>query len=512
MGESGERFPDLPGLESVSGGSWAWAGVYAFLGIILGAVPGLIAGLALRLAKSRPDNTERLLYDLLTAATIGAAAGLLVAAAVILKKDFVFKTSRDGLTARGIRRCRFLPWGEIMETSVRKRWTGEAVYVLTTERHTVILPPSEGISSAFAASVWQHLRRFGRQDDSFLTEEARSFWVPIPEEVPVELDWHNPSAPSWPLMGAAAIVVILLALVWHFREFIFDDGRLSGLFHAFSGAVGGGLAAFSRRLFTVSQCSVRTDYFEARTAVGPVFLEWEDVRAAGWARGGLSVRGAGLRTRADIPFTPADQQSVFVVLSILRRLRELPHIPPVAIPEPLRSSAWLRAAVDAAPSPDFVELRQPASIRIAIFTGMLLSAALLTGISFVSAMPIPPAARWALRFAAAVDALLGFVMLKGRSLRADTDGITYSHPFGSRFVRWSQIASYRVRQSRQSQDMIAFALTEPGQAPGPVTYTFRDCTGRVLLSFMPFGPEEDRQTLAAIIERRLASLKQEEPV
>ena len=115
---------------------------------------------------------------------------------VILRNYYRWKTDTDGLTAIGLLGSKRIRWQDISESTTRTNWIGETIYRLRAGGIVLRIPyliPSNGWQeSVLIASVWQHLRRYGKSDGLLMSANTQSLWDEIPAELPHDLEAISP--------------------------------------------------------------------------------------------------------------------------------------------------------------------------------------------------------------------------------------------------------------------------------------------------------------------------------
>lgn len=496
MMQSKDKMSDLPGLESVTGGGWAALVASLVFCAGLGAVPAVGTALWLRAAGIRLIPGLGWPLELLALMGLCSALLLLVGILWVRKWDFVFGTDGEGLSARGLGHKTFVPWSEVTATSMERGTMGGNIYVIGTPKGAIRVRESVTPPNPLVPSIWQHLRRLGKQDDTFLSPLMKSLWTPIPDAAPQEMDWHNPKAPTWSLSIALLFAVAAVVYAWTFKDQMNSVRHSAGVFHLLFAVVASGFAALVARLYTVSQCALRTDRFEGKTGVGRFSLAWADVTEATWRHSSLVIAGRGIRGRAVIPYDLKNDESVRAVLSAVRRLRLLDNIPPIPIPETILATPLLREMQGEPVAGESAEMAMPLGLRIMILATSLVFAAFLFALSFHSSSLFS----WSkhssliLRLVAVVDVIIAFFMFRPQTLRADTEGLTRKNGFSVKKVRWEQVTTYEIKQNKQLPEIAMHVL--------------KDSTGRVLMQFSMFGTKEQKEQFSAILNARLGRARQ----
>jgi hypothetical protein len=198
------------------------------------------------------------------------------------------RTSGSGLLIeQPFRRKKFLRWSEIEDIDVKHKEKEPARVTLVGGDFSFTLPDWVWSDPLLQASFWQHLKRYGLAEIFPISEDAKSLWYRISDDVPEVQQWK-----------------------------VSDDLLTRKL----------GLRSFE---ILEDRIAVETrDYSHS--------LEWRAVNEAGWERQddhAWAVRICAI----DHP------DSVRFVLAVIRKLRKIQKPQLLAIVGELRDSPWVKA-------------------------------------------------------------------------------------------------------------------------------------------------------------------------
>lgn len=490
---------DLPELDSVT---WGNGSMYALnvigwivVAVLLGALCGAAAILLVRLVLGRWPA-------IMVCIAISVGFVGLIAAWCTRRNwfDWQWTTDAEGLTIRGLFRTRRVAWSEITEARGDAKSSGK-IYVLKTHSTKLVATELHGGGELFGASVYQHLRRFGKADESLLTPGARTFWMPIPREVPDEMDWHNPKPPNWSIAAAVMIaIVIAVPLAYYLGSKIKLHTWWNVLPHNGWLLIAWAYKMLRERLIMARSVAIRHDHIEMRTPRGLVFLPWTDIRYVHWdnSRRTLGLGKAIFTDVAVIPYRPDWPDSAACILAIIRHLRLARHTPPVTIPAqlvPMMYSGEI-APVSAFAKGDAVEFKA-GSASLAMTTVLLCT---VPG-AIIWWLIRDPARMFRTRIPdwifilpmvfLALGVVIFFVAIT--TYRADSRGITVSFLGRRKFIDWREVASYVVTPGRRGSRALM------------------DASGRVLLK-LPLYERADpsAESFAAYLDARLAPVRRDD--
>ena len=180
-----KQLPDLPFLESVEISLPHWP-AYAAIFIVVAFISPLI-------------SLFRRCYPMESNLLFGFIFGFVVSGGLIvwilyrlLCSTYYWKTDTSGLTTCSLTKRKFTRWQD-MEASPR---------VPDADSHS---PRIEIIE----ASIFQHLRRHGKQHLLPIKEQALSLWDTIPDDLPADLEWENPRRVQRTILYATTVCIIL---------------------------------------------------------------------------------------------------------------------------------------------------------------------------------------------------------------------------------------------------------------------------------------------------------------
>lgn len=489
---------DLPELETVTSGGRAMHAISVFgwllITIVLAAACAVATELLIGLIIHR-----WLGIPVCVALTLGFMP--LIATWLARKSGFDWQWTTDagGLTVSGLFRKRHIAWSEITEAKGKANSGGRAYYLKTESTKLTFADMVQASGELIGASIYQHLRRFGKADESLLTPSARTFWMPIPDEVPDEMDWHNPKPPNWSIALVVTVAIIIAAPIAYYLGPRIKLGRVWDILsHNGWLLIAGAYKALRDRLITARSVAIRRDHLEMRTPRGLVFLPWNEIRFVHWdnARKSLALGRAMYTDVAVIPYRAEWPDSAACILAIIRHLRLARHTPPVPIPTQLLSVMYSGtiAPVSAFSDSDAVEVKVAhASVGVA---GVLLCAIpaaiiwwLMKDPARMFKMRIPS---WIFMLPIVFVVVAAVVSLVARTTyRADSRGITVNLLGRRKFIDWRDVASYVVTPGRRGSRVLM------------------DPVGRVLVK-LPFSERADpsAESFTAYLDARLAPVRQ----
>lgn len=317
------KWRELPELESVranSGNRVARAAfALALLVVPVIAIIGTVAGVyALLFTHENKEAPYLVAFILALLGAMSVTVSIFIVSRVV-RAQYHWQTTPDGLTITGFRKKQFLRWNEIESVGV----IPGAGYEFRTARDRIRLDKAALQDTAMEASIWQHLNRIGKTEDLILSDFAMSLWAQIPDEKTDSTQWESPIPVH--LSDILLRFVAAEALIW-------------GIAYRFGlDPVGVGIvvswwpvAWLTPRLITIKRVSVGDDRVSAVTALGKRTIAWADVRSVKFVNPGirqpasLQIRGSGLKI-IRIPWIPDHPNSTRVMLAILRRLRQQPR-------------------------------------------------------------------------------------------------------------------------------------------------------------------------------------------
>lgn len=248
-------------------------------------------------------------------------------------------TGLEGVTLAAVLRRKFIPWASVLRASSRQTSLGKTIITLNTNRGPVRLDAggmsgSSVVTARIAASVGQHLRRNGIQNDVSLSETDLSFWHEIGEEIPRETEWRV-RKPKGDIIAVAFIAAMFLVLVIGFGI----DGKwdLRSMVPALMIVPAGAVMLAGLLIPEVRDkayaAAVDDDAVDLDLPFGKRRIPWDCLVRADWHRGILLTWQDGRKKRTvTIPYEMGKTESETLMLAIIRNLRGLPN--PVAMPFP----------------------------------------------------------------------------------------------------------------------------------------------------------------------------------
>jgi len=239
-----------------------------------------------------------------------------------------YETDANGITMRGLIRRRFVPWMDIEGAEVCTSRIGTVFLLLKIKGRVVRIAPSDTGSSrgdCLIASVWQHLRHFGRADGIELTETALSLWQPIPDDVPIEMEWgKSPSSKAYVSFYCGMLFFGFLLLAC----FIFAAQSIGMILMLWPVVIA--FPFLLRRIVNDElnrgyKISVEKGGLEACTLFGIRYIPWSSVSYAGWQIYGgqqcLVVRSAN-RYAIHLPTLDYSPERDRLTTAVIRHLRK----------------------------------------------------------------------------------------------------------------------------------------------------------------------------------------------
>lgn len=326
--------PDLPELDSVRASNWGPDSYRsaALVNALFASLPTLLAcgsaaGALSLIIRGAPPALP------FAGALFILSAAMLLWAAKIALGDFYWETDSHALTARGWFRDRLVQWWEVRSVTEGETRFG-SYRKLATDRGSFRLPcESDTRIMHLHASVWQHLRRAGRAGVYDLPPLAATLWMPIPDGLPREIDWANPTPPNARLVWLkVAAIWCVSACAWYLAN------RDMGFRNAASNWIPIAVATFSitlpmlkSPLRTACRATVRRDGLAVALPGRSLDLSWRDVEDANWEDCSALVIWTGFWRAIRVPRGINDGSDELIV-GIVRGLRERDD--PLLLPVP----------------------------------------------------------------------------------------------------------------------------------------------------------------------------------
>ncbi len=472
------ELPDLQPLETVEARDRS-GHVFALVAIL--AVAGFLS-LAVWMYRMYPTEMREVSAPLIAALAFGGAI-CLWAFYRLLSANYYWRTDAEGLETRSLVRRRFERWADaksIPRIEYRLRCKSRLLPV--------------------AASVWQHMRRLGKAEVADLPEPALTFWDEIPDALPWEAEWDQPSGVRMGkrvLLSAAALLVCLglgLAVaglvVPHQRDLLV--WAVCSWLYAL--CFGGMLS----RAYGPQPEHISLDRRTLRARFGDRTVEVasNDVLSAGWwgEPGLLQLRTA--TSRIAIPLDSTRDGSSKLVLAVIRWLRTSSKPVLVAIPRTLRMSPWTSDLLsdEEMRAIDRVEVRFSMADRF----GLLFLALMLTAPWVALALRRAPIG-WivgATVLATIVVSALTWWAASTYRVFADREALGKECLWWRKRVRWEDVARFTFGSKAGS------AIQDT-----TLRWTLRDAKGRILLCLTTEnGTKKQWEAFARFMYSRLAKV------
>lgn len=410
---------------------------------------------------------------------------------------YVWSTDSMGITTRGLRSSRSVGWSDITSVEMSQSDSGMVCKVFMGRKKLTLATVGQGGIALFA-SVYQYAQQYRIPVRGQFSPLIESLWTPISDSVPQEMDWHNPKAidPHTAVTAITLGCLLILAAAYAIYRLGYGEQLYKYSSHAMSGILGGLIGLFHTRFQTAQCVSVRMDRFEAETAICLIDMPWSEIESAQIVKNNLVVRCGGPLKTVLIPCDVSSDDCVQVVLSIIRRLRSSEKPVPVLIPEPLASVKYLTRPVERkldVAEDDFVETRIPWVLIVAPLVILVFAAVVYHIMSNFEAVPrVARVIVWVL----VLQALFLFYYMRSRYTRVDSAGITTRMLWNTKFVSWSEVASYSVEHR-----------TEPAVS---VVYRLKDSSGKILTSIVCNNRTADCIRLNAYVDNMLSRVPREE--
>lgn len=321
--------PDLPELESVSASTWGgrdYASASRSNALML-TVASLFVAASIYIGIL--ESTSKLppfgwLF-------IAAGIALTLWPIRIARADFYFETSERGLLARGWFRSRFVEWSQIKSMKDATSGFASECYMLSTDSGEIRTPKGDDLAILHLdVSIWQHLRRLGRDDWFELPAGAQTLWSTVRAGIPREMDWSNPE-PSGVAGGyvLAAAICVVPFLYWLITRLSHEPIRSWRFAPAIVPTISLAAQTLQPKLRIARRVSVREDRLEIELPRRVISLDWDAVSDANWYDAEALILSGGPGEIARIPLR-RHTDSETLILAIIRRLREREH--PILIP------------------------------------------------------------------------------------------------------------------------------------------------------------------------------------
>lgn len=249
----------------------------------------------------------------------------------LLFDEYYWKSDAHGLTAQSILRKRFIPWADVVSVISNVR----ELRLVTTHKKYTIGPMRDYNGFYLACSIWQHLRRHWKADDSDLPEGADFFWDNIPDTLPRNMEWINPKHAK---IGLNVLVSLVITIGFSVPFYYISSSKGS---EAFILPVSMGLSIgiicgciIWHQIITVRRLILNGDHFEAIRVYDTIKASFSDVTKMVYEKPRLVL--CIRRRKLVIPFNSTDENSQKLILAIIRVLREQNRLLPIPTPDELR--------------------------------------------------------------------------------------------------------------------------------------------------------------------------------
>lgn len=409
--------------------------------------------------------------------------------------DYYWRTDSNGLTARGIFGRKLLKWSDITTVRTTGSGTYSATYSIETEMNKARIP-SHGMGGFYLmpvliGSIWQHLRKHGKEDGLSFSDDVDSLWDEIPESVPSAMDWENRRPPR--VAGLVLALAFFLGMPLGALVLLAREPRpvsvvvrmvllLSYLY----------MAWLHTREFreTTRRVTMSGDGLEATLPNGKVRIRWEDVCRARWDflnfhRILLPVPRGG---RILVPIDLRDDESCLLILAIIRRLRSVSTPIRLCIPVNLRAVAATGVLTNQKVSDD-------SELGLSTFERLMFSfmVGLVGLIVFAQGtrQPNPPA--WQMVSVAGVIAAVCWLVGGTYILRVDPVGVSKRFLWWRTDVPWNAVTGLSVIQ-RVVGDRLPTRL-------------LRDTSGNLLMRIAPnMGMRRDQERFDQVLNVYLSRI------
>jgi hypothetical protein len=329
--------PDLPILENVSAslsGETDYASAarknlgYIALKLIFVLIAGFWLWFNLTHKHATDDFAENFVHYLWPLLIVIWA--LLNIGSSSLLTAFHWETSSEGILAKGYLGQKFTPWADIVKATSSQWSIGHKL----VSRHSSMLIPDlspNWSTKLLGASIWQYLRREGKEDVYELPYSAELLWNQpeirlaewkLPRPIGsyfMYLFWLIFVSLLFTMLGYALVdprfrwmiipitLVVLLSLIW----------PLNPLYQA--------------HMKRVAQVEVTEDKIRLTTARGTTELDTKDIQYIDWQQNQLLI-GASQQSSLAIPYKYYVTESKNVLLAIVSRLSAIEHPQLLATP------------------------------------------------------------------------------------------------------------------------------------------------------------------------------------
>lgn len=469
------NLPDLPELESVEASHRASLVAAAFITLMVGIVLlpsfgywGALGQFLLPVALC----TFLLVLPVVWVAYRACTSG------------YYWKTDAEGVTQRSLFRRRRIAWSEVTKVETRRTPFLSSTHCIYAESASIGIISHGGFSrlEVLEASIWQHLRRAGKESGMMLHGRPLSLWDTIPDAVLERVEVKAGIAQD--LCARAIMYVLCVAMLFVGASDHREYWPWIGLASLIAGAL---IAYFTKRNAPAGHYVLTRECLEILGKT-PRRIPWSSLTARSSESAWLSPAVERICTADEcvhlLAPTGSDPDSLRARLALIRHLREAGRT--MMIPDGLRLA-----------SPPVTDLPSGLDIRLPrIFVWFFPT--LMT--VFMALMAVMPRIRpWRTGDASVALTIAAFGWLVGLAagrfrIHADNEGITKSGIFGRKSIRWSDVTSYK-RSSPVPQSSRSLSLEISGPDGGAMIRIVAD----LLLA-------HDWGVLTAYIDSKLAHL------
>lgn len=355
-----------------------------------------------------------------------------------LFEEYYWKSDENGLTARSILRKRFIPWSDVIKTSFNRD-----LQLITTTSKITIGPFKDYSGLYLACSIWQHLRRHWKADDSDLPEGADSLWDRIPATLPREMEWIN-SKRARIALNAFISIVVTVGFSVPFYYMPSSKGNDAFIMPVFM-AIMIGLLCTSllwNQIITARRLVLNGGNFEAVRAYNTIKVAFSDITRMVYLKPNLTI--SIHRKKIVLPFNSSDEYSQKMMLALIRALREHGHLIPTPIPDELRRPRKMP------PIPGWESITLGLSKSECLLISGYFSFA---GLGGLLKWFINPSDRvyWdvCITFGFFVLSILAYRTAKKYQISINSEKLRKSFLMWSKTIYWSDVAEYEIVAPRQ---------------------------------------------------------------
>lgn len=378
----------------------------------------------------------------------------------LLFNEYYWKSDENGLTARAILRKRSIPWADVDKVIYDRN----DLKLITTTKKITVGPLRNDDGLYLACSIWQHLKRHLKADDSDLPDGADSLWDKIPDTLPREMEWINPK-PAKIIFNALISFVVTVGIsigTYSVPGYKGNEAFIMPAFFTISiGIICGSI--LWQQLITARQFHLDGDRFEAVRAYSAIQASFSDITRVVCEMSilTLSIR----RKKVQIPYDASDESSQKIILALIRVLRAHGHLKTTPIPDELRNPRVMPPV----PSWESIKLGLTKSERVLI-SGFCSFPAFAVLLNWVIS-PKRTHSEAFFGFGLAVLAVIAYQAIRSYQITIDSEKFVKSCLMWSRSINWTDVAEYQIVTPKQR---------------GPRQRLLKDSNGKVLMD-VSFG-------------------------